>query len=480
MERTRSGWARNWFWVLALALAGCGSGGAEGGTQEGTDPTEPPPDEGTEPSDPALDQALRPELADANVTPMPAPAGVDPNLFALGQALFFDKELSGNRNISCATCHHPTVGTGDGLPVSIGEGGAGRGAARVLADGVLIPRNAPPLFDLAEQNVMFWDRRVRRLGNGVLQTPEPALNGPNPAAGAIASQLTSALAAQAVFPLTSHAEMRGNPGTNELADAPDNLAVWAAIMDRLVGSGDGTVAGFDGYRTLFANAFPNVTDPQDFHIGHVGRAIAAFEGSAFATRQSPFDRYVAGDDRALSDTQKQGALLFFGRADCARCHDGPALTDLVPRAIGVPQVGPGKDFPGEDTGQAFVTGNPGDRYEFRTPSLRNVAVTGPWMHDGAYTTLRNAVVHYIDPPRSLRQYDASQLPPLFQGLVDRDVGRQDARAAAIENNVRNGVNLSPQEVDLLVAFLESLTDPRVLDLSDVIPAQVPSGLPLAD
>jgi cytochrome c peroxidase len=272
--------------------------------------------------------------------------------------------------------------------------------------------------------------------------------------------------------------MRGKPGENEIADAADNLEVWSRLMLRLVGTDDDSSTGIAGYRELFARAFPEVARWSDFDFGHAAAAIAAFEIQAFGTRGSRFDGWLAGDPDALTDDEKRGGVLFYGRAQCARCHGGPLLTDGRHHAIGVPQIGPGKDFPGEDTGRGLVTGVAADRYRFRTPSLRNVAETGPWMHDGCYTTLEAAVAHYRDPERSLRGYDASQLTALLQPLVDRDPFRQDARARAISPILPDRLRLDDGEVSDIVAFLRSLTDSEALDLEDVEPVEVPSGIPI--
>lgn len=476
--------------VLLLGLAACGGAA---GTAETPIPVEEPTDPAPEPevpADPALDVQLLQVLAERDLDPPPtAPARTDA-LVALGRALFFDKLLSGNRDIACSTCHHPSAGTGDALSVSIGAGGTGTGAARQLASGSLIPRNAPALFNRGLPGVdqMFWDSRVRRRGgrNGqggqgaVLETPEPALNGPAPLAAAIASQLDTALAAQALFPLLSGAEMRGETGENEIADAASNLEAWALLMVRLVGSQNGTVGGNPTYRTLFEVAFPTVVDVGDFNIGHVGRAIGAYEESAFEAMASPFDAYLAGDTTALSDEAKRGALLFYGRADCSRCHGGPLFTDNRHHAIAIPQVGPGRDFPGEDIGREAVSADPDDRYAFRTPSLRNVELTGPWMHDGAFTSLEAVIAHYDNPVASLQNYDASQLAPLLRATVDRNVTRNQARADALSNILRPAPRIDAQDVQRLAAFLRALTDPASRDLSAEIPSAVPSGLPVGD
>lgn len=485
--RTNAAWILCLLLGLACLLPACGGGGvaaADAADVPSDQPTQPDDPTPTQPQPSALDLQLAPLLAQAGVATPALPPAQPTALVALGRALFFDKLLSGNRNIACATCHHPTAGSGDGLSVSIGAGGTGTGAARQLASGHLIPRNAPPLFNrgLAAVRQMFWDSRLT-LGVGRapgFQTPEPALNGANPSAAAIVSELDTALAAQALFPLTSEDEMRGSPGENELADAPDNLELWSRILARLVGTANGTAGGVEAYRALFQAAYPQIVDFDDFHIGHVGRAIGAYEDQTYRALASPLDGYLGGDLAALTDQAKRGAVLFYSRADCHRCHDGPLLTDDRHHAIAIPQIGPGRDAPSEDTGRFAVTGDPDDRYRFRTPPLRNVELTGPWMHDGAYTSLEAAVAHYANPVGGLLNYDASQLTLLMRSTVDNDAARNQARVDALSPILRPAPRLSPQDIQDITAFLRALTDPASRDMSAEIPASVPSGLPVGD
>ena len=429
-----------------------------------------------------LDTNLQALLNDAGVHPPMMTATHSDELIALGEALFFDKVLSGHGNISCATCHHPVAGTGDALPLPLGEGGSGVGANRQQGSSRVIPRNAPPVFNSGMDGAvtMFWDSRVSRDPvTGELTTPEPALNGVLPAALDIAAQLDSPLAAQAMFPVTSHDEMRGLPGSNYFANAVDNLDVWARIMEILVGTNAGSTGGFPGYRDLFAAAYPSVTNYDDFNFGHAAKAIAAYEAATYVALNSPFDRYLQGDSTAMSDDAKRGAMLFFGNAGCANCHHGPLLSDFEHHGIAAPQLGPGKDPSGDDLGLAVVTGLVDDEYKFRTPPLRNVALTGPWTHAGAYTTLEGAVRHHLDPAMRLMNYNDLQLPALFQPLVDTDPTRESARIAAISPLI-DVMSLTDEEVDQILAFLHCLTDQDSVNLLDKIPNSVPSGLPVAD
>lgn len=474
----------------APAATDAGGGAAAPAPPQTQQPPPPPPPPqgggggggGAPPPPPAgLDGQLQAALANAGVTPPTAPAADSAALVTLGEALFFDKLLSGNRNISCATCHHPDLATGDGLPLPLGEGATGLGPARAGSTDQVIPRNAPHVFNAGLPQVpsMFWDGRLSfDPATGVFETPEPGLNGATPALAAIVAELDGPLAAQALFPVTSPAEMRGEPGDNELADAADNAEVWELLMARLVGTAGGTVGGFADYRALFAAAFPAVTNPDDLNFGHAARAIAAFERATFSFLDSPLDQYLAGDLTALSDPAKRGGLVFFGAARCGACHSGPLLSDFDFHAIATPQLGPGKDA-SDDTGRVLITGANRDTYRFRTPPLRNVDLTGPFMHSGAFTTLDEVLTHYRNPTNSQRTFTGASLPPFFQALVDFDTTRQEARIARLSPRLTPPPNFTNVQRQELLAFLAALTDDAARTLP-APPATVPSGLPVAD
>lgn len=416
-------------------------------------------------------------LTDADFHPPASDARIE-----LGRQLFFDKILSGNANISCATCHHPFAGTGDGLSLSVGEGARGTGVLRDTGAGIdaiheRVPRNAPALFNLGARQfeVLFHDGRVA-----------PDVNAPSgfasPAGDALPPGLDNALAVQAMFPVTSGTEMAGQPGENPVADAAargDLPAIWDLLAARL--------RQIDGYVGQFVAAFDDVRGAPDITFVHAANAIAAFEAFAWRADNSPFDRFLRGDRLAMSVTQRRGMRLFYGRAGCGGCHAGALQTDHSFRAIAMPQVGPGKgDGPGgyEDFGRERVTQQPGDRYRFRVPSLRNVALTAPYGHAGAYDTLDAVVRHHLDPVRSLHKFDVSQaVLPSRPDLNERDRYAMDShatRAAIAAANELPPMHLRERDIRAIVAFLQALTDPSMLDLRHDAPASVPSHLHLAD
>lgn len=420
------------------------------------------------------DVELRALLADAEVAPLEF-STTDPKLVALGEALFFDKILSGNKDTACASCHHPLAASGDDLSLSFGTGSEGIGSDRELGLGRdIVPRNAPEIFNRGAKGwtTMFWDNRIMT---------EPELI--SPAGSALPATLNNAspIAIQAMFPVTSDAEMRGTAGdldvfgeVNEIAnfDADDVTGIWAALMLR--------VMAIPEYQTLFSDAFPQVAAP-DF--SHAALAIGAYEEHAFSFADSPFDQYIAGDNTALSDSQKRGATLFYGKAGCATCHSGPLMTDQKTHNVASPQLGPGKeasDSPdlGNDFGAMAVTGNEEDRFAFRTPPLRNVSITGPWTHAGAYTSLDAMVRHELNPEIGLQNYDSSQLLAFFQSTLFLDQAFIDSCIAGIDSLSVGHESLSEEEIGDLVEFMNSLTDPAAKDLSSLTPATVPSGLPV--
>ncbi len=425
-------------------------------------------------SEPAADDQLADLLRQAGVVQLDFGPVQDPAQVALGQSLFFDKELSGNRDTSCATCHHPLLWTGDGLALSLGTGGDGLGPTRVKGDGrAFVPRNAPEVFNRGapEWRTMFWDGRIIAQDDQTLLTPAGIMP---------LTQINNVTAAQAMFPPTSADEMRGHPGDidvfgepNELAriDGDDVEAIWAGLMTRLLAIPD--------YQPLFQAAFPDKSlDDLTFH--DAAKAIGAFEIAAFTFTDSPWDQYLAGDMSALSDEAKQGAILFYGNAGCVRCHSGNLMTDQQYHNIGVPHIGPGKDEAGVDNGRFLETENPADQFAFRTPPLRNVALTGPWLHNGAYDSLETVVRHHLDAANSLLAYDMSHLAPELQITCRGDAAMQEAILETLDPLMLAPTPLTDAEVGQLLAFLHALTAPSATSLAHTLPDSVPSGLPVRD
>ena len=383
----------------------------------------------------------------------------------LGMALFFDKIVGGNEDIACSTCHHPAFGTSDGLPTSIGVGGAGLGPSRGLADeGLVIPRNAPDLFNrgASEWSTMFWDARVS-VSHGYFETP---------AGDNTPLALDNVLAAQALFPPTSRHEMRGEEGENEVGDVKDDniQGVWDALMTRILAN--------DTYVEMFAQVYPNVKK-EDLGFEHAANAIAAYEIAAFTRLDTPFDRFLAGDNNAMTAAQLRGAELFYGKAGCSSCHSGALMTDQKSHCIGAPQLGPGKDEEDKsDIGRALVSKNDDDKFAFRTPPLRNVELTAPYMHSGAYGTLRDAIVHHVRPEEGLKGYDGFNLAGLHKGLEHTEIVYLDEIVTFLSGDLAPCNSLDDQAIDDLVAFMKALTDESARDMGQWIPTDVPSGLPL--
>ncbi|TNE97649.1 MAG: cytochrome-c peroxidase [Deltaproteobacteria bacterium] len=394
-----------------------------------------------------LDTELRALLKTHSIEPLKKERDLTSPLFDLGHRLFVDNRLSGNNNISCRDCHHPMLGTSDSLPLPIGEGGEGIGTNRRMGTGAVIPRNAPHLFNsgLSNKEVSFWDGRVSYDPlTKTFQTPEPAINGANPTRPEIAKALSSALAAQAMFPPLSHEEMRGQPGSNEIADAKTNIEAWDLLTERIT---DDQV-----YMDLFKKAIPGISKDK-INFGHIGEALAHFQANRFAVTNTPFDKYLAGDNSAMSDAAKRGAILFYTKAKCVECHSGNNFTDNKFHNIAIPQVGPGKEVDGNDKGLYAVTGKEEDLYKFKTPGLRNVSKSAPYGHSGSLKTLLRVVQHYQMPMRSNHHYEGG-----YRNLpyaLEVDWKNMNDRLRRLDPLVpRMGLPLDGMEMQDIVTFME--------------------------
>jgi cytochrome c peroxidase len=407
---------------------------------------------------------VRTLAAGRGIGPLARPAPVRPELVRLGQALAFDKELSGNRDISCMTCHLPAFGTGDGRSLSIGQGATGIGPGRVHPNGRFIPRNAPALFNLQALQPLFWDGRVVVDAGGHFLTParqrvNPRITG---------SFEFGSLSALPLFPVLSREEMRAEGG-NELARVSDKQTqqIWRLLMARL--------GRIREYRRMFEAAYPG-TVFEKMTFGHASNAIGGFLIDRLAFNDSPWDRFLAGDDFAMTEVQLRGAKDFLS-ARCSICHNGPALTDNGFHNVAVAQFGPGKGDGAslrDDFGRMRETGNPAERYAFRTPPLRNVELTGPYGHDGAFFSLRDFVAHYSESHLKLRAFTGNELEPTLRGTLLANV----EEILATRDPLLEGVVFPDEVIDEVTEFMKALTDPAARDLSGVVPARVPSGLPI--
>jgi len=416
-----------------------------------------------------LEAELRGVAAQHRLQPLQPQVLQDPEQVRLGKALFFDKILSGNKDISCAGCHAPEHALTDHIPLSIGTGGKKLGPARTLGAGrEFIARHSPDLFNRGESEwtTMMWDARIRQEPDGRVRIPDV----PEPIAG-----LDGPLAGQVLHTLLNPAEMRGTPGdvtvlngTNELALLDDPYAIWNGVMKR--------VTDVPGYQRQLERAYPEVSGGQ-FTIQHLANAIAAFERVEFSFPHTPWDNWLAGDPYAISDQAKAGALLFYGKAQCSTCHSGTLMTDQQLHNLAVPQLLPG--IGGLDRGGAAISGDPSQAFAFRTPPLRQVADTAPYMHSGAYATLEEAVRHHFDPAGMLGSYAPNKLRADVQPLVRRGEAVESALLATVDPQILNGPELTEREFRQLLAFLMALSDPKVAQLKTEVPVlPSPSALPV--
>jgi len=310
----------------------------------------------------------------------------------LGRLLYFDPVLSGDNEQSCATCHHPDLGFSDGRNTSMGFGGKGVGPDR--QGGKHVRRSAPTIWNAAFNHKQFWDGRANDLEE------------------------------QARFPITSSDEMNQNP--DDLVKEMKAIPEYVRLFDNTFGGDGGSAVTFN-----------NLTS-----------AIAAFERTVVSDN-SPFDRYAAGDMTALTAEQRRGLTLFRSlKTRCFECHGFPTFANPDFKVIGVPKM-PGQP---DDFGRSEIEG--GDPYKnaFKVPTLRNVALTPPYMHNGRFQTLEEVVDFYSN---GGGMGEGLQLPNL-------------------DDKIRR-FKLSDQEKRDLIAFLHALTDESK---KPEIPEKVPSGLPV--
>ena len=267
------------------------------------------------------------------VAPHPPDNPPDEAKVALGKQLFFDPRFSSTGTVSCNSCHNVMAGGDDSRTTSMG------------VHGLTGPRNAPTVWNAAFHSVQFWDGRAKTLED------------------------------QAKGPVVAGVEM--------------GMSSLEAAIER--------VRQIPGYVAQFGAVFGG---EQPVTIDNAAKAVAAYERTLI-TPNSPFDRYVNGDDSALTEQQVRG-MQTFQTLGCVACHRGPAFNGpTMPDGQGFYISFPFHDSPyvekyglRDEDGRFAVSGNPDDKHKYRVPTLRNIALTAPYMHDGRFQTLRQVIDHY--------------------------------------------------------------------------------------
>ena len=325
----------------------------------------------------------------------------------LGKLLFFDPILSGRHDIACASCHHPLNGYAEFLDISIGVNGEGLGSKRKFNtpnDIPFVKRNAQTIINTAFNGIkasnrynpqkapMFWDDRVKSLED------------------------------QALEPIKAFEEMRGHGFAED--------TILQVVVQRL--------RKIPEYQQLFKLAF---SEDSSITIANMAKAIAAFERT-LVTNNSRFDRYMRGDENAILISEKDGFELF-KKVGCVNCHNGPMFSDFKMHVLGVPE---NKKLKLPDTGFK-------DSFAFRTPTLRNLRFTAPYMHNGSLRSLQRVLEFYEDISNG-KMRNTNVSPKRFDPFIRE-------------------LELSVKDMSLIISFLNTLNDDS---FNKDIPAAVPSGL----
>jgi cytochrome c peroxidase len=441
---------------------------------------------------------------------------VDARLADVGRLLWFDTAHSLGQDNTCAGCHSPTNGFGDSQGIAIGV--QNNGIVGPRRSGPRNQRRSPLAINTAFFPALMWNGRFHAVSGDPFDGglgfvfPPPEGTGRFSAALNAKTGVRHLLQAQAHIPPTELVEVGGFAGTaGTIGSRYDQFDDGRGLP---VPSPDATgfrnepirqaairiLNGIPKYRKLFRQSFPQVTLVPDGRPEHdidfymFGKAIAEFEFSlTFA--DAPIDQFARGRRSAMDASEKRGALLFFGKANCVSCHgvsgrSNEMFSDFQEHVAGVPQIapffgfgesnmiydGPGED---EDFGLEQITGDPRDRYKFRTAPLRNVALSPAFFHNGAFTRLEDAIRHHLDVYDSARSYDAKAAG------VDRDLrmrlGPTEPVLDRLDPLLRTPVVLRRSELNDLVNFVgEGLLDERARkeNLCRLVPDSVPSGHPV--
>ncbi|WP_374650563.1 His-Xaa-Ser system-associated MauG-like protein [Dongia sp.] len=377
-----------------------------------------------------FEDIIRKAAIDSGLTrPEATYADVDMALFEPGKTLFKSRSLSLNGDISCQQCHLDQFGSADGIPNAVAVGGDGKGAARVMGAGGILPRNTLPFWGRGGKgfDTFFWDGKVDFLAGAKISQfgDAPPSNDPM----IVADHL----------PVVEIREMLSETGV-----VKDNKSEAVAAAETLYRELARKLHRDEAAATeQIATAFG--IGPDQVEYIHYATALTTFIRTNFRLKETKFHRFVF-DGAELSTDELDGARLFYGKGKCSTCHSGTYFTDFRFHAVPFPQIGFGKNGFGVDYGRFNVTQDPEDLYKFRTPPLWNVLKTSPYGHSGSVATVEEAIRVHFDP--------LSSVDPKEMSALDRHEFFKRLETAAGERLLMG--YLDDREISELASFLKTL------------------------
>ena len=366
----------------------------------------------------------------------------DHTLVALGENLFDNKLLSGGNDTACSTCHIEELNRVDGLPVSIGVGGSGEGIERLKdGKGIIVPRNSFTFVGRGHEDykTYFWDGKVE-----VQQDRLVSIIGEGDSKG-----FMSPLSVAAVLPILARDEFLGlltDGHYNEMVSIDKSYYIEryesASKFLRskiLVSKGP----EWDSLRKEFLDSGLQLSD---IELSDIGNAISSFLINKENCIKNDWSTYIQGNLSALSQKQKEGAFIFYGKGRCASCHMGDLLSDFRFHSIAAPQGEFGVSIGGQDLGRAEISLSFEDRFKFKTPSLLDVSNTKPYGHNGVFESLEEVVMFHLNP-----------IPFFKNKTMSSNDYYNYGRVLSSRSDILSYIEIfNEDELDKLISFLNAL------------------------
>lgn len=362
----------------------------------------------------------------------------------IGKELFETEIISGNNDMSCSVCHIDEFGSADGIPLAVGTMGSGKSSERYVdGSGALVQRNALSLIGRANPSFSsyFWDGKVEQEGNfTVSQLGE-----------FISNKFNSTLAVAAIMPILERDELMGAENRFKRNDIAEEVG------DKLYNNKYNAISKVIKKR-FFDTSTPDMVKlrekleevgitKEEFELANIGNLLADFIENKFKCSKSKFDYYIEGDKNILTDDEKAGAVLFFGKGKCSSCHTGNLFSDFQYHSIGAPQGYFGPHSRHRDIGRAGVTNKAHDMYKFKTPPLIEVSKTAPYGHSGSFVSLYDVIVHHINPIEFYKNNEEYSNADYF--ILGKLLNSRDKVLSAIDLH-------SKEEIMQIIAFLKTL------------------------